>query len=291
MTKTSDDTTFKNYYRLAKPGIIYGNLITAIAGFLFGAEGNINVTQLLAMSVGVSLIIACGCVLNNIIDIKVDKLMTRTKKRELVTNKISVRSAYVYAYILGVVGFVTLEYFTNRLTVLCGIVGLVFYVGVYSVAKRSTVHGTLIGTISGATPPVAGYLAATNRLDRASLLLFLVLVFWQMPHFFAIAIRRISDYSNAHIPVLPVVKGLKRTKVQIIIYILGFIIVTLLFRYYGYVGPVYTLSMTLTGLWWLYISVKGLSALNSQEWAKKVFLASLVSLVVFDIMISVSHYM
>ncbi|MEI7632544.1 MAG: heme o synthase [bacterium] len=278
----------KSYYNLAKPGIIYGNLITAIAGYFFGAKGNIDYSSLIAMSFGVSFVIASGCVFNNILDIKIDKKMKRTLNRELVVQKISVRSAYIYAYILGFLGFIVLEYFTNTITVLSGLAGLFFYVVVYSYAKRMSVHGTLIGTISGATPPVAGYFAATNSVDRASLLLFLVLVFWQMPHFFAIAIRRISDYKNAKIPVLPAVKGIKETKLQITVYILGFIFATMAFSYFGYTGIVYTIVMLSAGFWWLYVCLyKKTKDVN--DWSKKVFFASLICLVIFDILIAFNN--
>src|SRR5262249_21742106 len=137
----------------------------------------------------------------------------------LATGTVPVAAALTYGTLLLAAGFVVLATFTNTVTVLVGVTGFVFYVLFYSLGKRYTVHGTLIGSVSGAIPPVAGYTAVTNHFDGGAWILFMILVTWQMPHFYAIAMYRLKDYANAGLPVWPVKKGIHSTKVQIAIWV------------------------------------------------------------------------
>ncbi|NBU33249.1 protoheme IX farnesyltransferase [bacterium] len=279
----------KQFYWMTKPGIVYSNVFAATAGYFFGAAGDVHLQTLAALLAGTALIIACGCVLNNILDVRLDALMERTKKRALVTGSITPTIAYIFATILGCVGVTLLATYTNTLTVVCGVLGLFFYVVVYGYAKRTTVHSTLIGTISGALPPVAGYVAATNQLDIKALLLFLMLVTWQMPHFYAIAIRRIDDYKRASIPLLPIVSGVQTTKRHMQLYIVLFGIVVLLLSTFGGGGIVFGSVMLVVAMRWLYIAFST-QGVTDKNWAKKVFLFSLVSLVTANSLLILSPY-
>jgi len=281
--------TLTTYYQLTKPGIIYGNALAAIGGFLLASKGHFDLLLFAAMLVGSSLVIASGCVFNNYLDREIDANMARTKKRALVSGRVSGASALVYASVLGLVGFTALAAYTNWLTVGIGVVGIVFYVIVYGFAKRHSVHGTLVGAISGATPPVAGYCAVTGHFDLGALLLFLILVFWQMPHFYAIAMYRAKDYAAAKIPVLPVVKGLQVTKVQMLVYVISFVFATALLTRFGYTGYSYLAAMTLVGVVWLKKCLQGFSAPNSDIWARSMFKFSLIALLVFCLMISIDN--
>lgn len=278
----------KAYYYLAKPGIIRGNAITAIAGYFLAAGWQFNWQLFLAMLFGLSLIIASACVFNNYIDRDIDKLMERTKKRALVTNSISASSALIYGTLLGFIGALLLAVYTNTLTLLIALFGFFAYVVLYGYTKRHTVHGTVIGSISGAVPPVVGYSAVTNRLDTGALLLFLILVFWQMPHFYAIAIYRLKDYAAASIPVLPAVKSLRSTKFHIVLYILAFIAASVSLTLFNYTGMVYFIVTALLGLNWLRLSLQGFGAKNDELWARKVFQFSLVVITVLCIMIIIN---
>jgi protoheme IX farnesyltransferase len=279
-----------SYYRLTKPGIIRGNLITVVAGYMLASKGVYDIGVLAALCLGSGLIIASGCVLNNIFDIDIDSLMERTQKRELVLGSISTKNAALFAIVLGVIGGVILAKWTNILTVLMGVTGLVTYAFVYTYAKRKTHWSTLIGTVPGATPPVAGYVAVTGRFDLTALLLFLVLVTWQMPHFLAIAIRRLKEYKAAHIPLLPIVKGIRATKRQIALYIIGFVCATVYLGIHE-LGRNYTVLALANGLMWLYVAMFPAKNATDEQWAKKVFFISLLTLLVFDILISLSHYL
>jgi protoheme IX farnesyltransferase len=232
---------------------------------------------------------ASACVINNYTDRYIDAKMERTKKRALVTGEIGPRSALLYAAILGILGFGSLAIWTNWLTVLIGLIGIIDYVILYAYFKRTSVHGTLVGTISGATPPVAGYCAVSGRFDLGALLLFLVLVFWQMAHFYAIAMFRAKDYKAAGIPVLPVVKGMRATKIQIVAYIVAFILATLLLPVYGFTGYIYSVVVVSIGLLWLRVAIIGFNAKDDIVWARKVFKYSLIALLGFSIMVSLAN--
>lgn len=279
----------RNYYLLTKPGIIRGNIIAAIAGFFFAARGNINIFLLIEMVLGLSLVIASGCVFNNYIDRKIDRKMARTKKRALAASTISVKNALIFGTVLGILGVAVLLSI-NVLTTVTASLGFFFYVVVYSVWKRKSEYGTLVGSISGAIPPVVGYVAVTNGFDLGGLLLFAVLVAWQMPHFYSIAIYRRNDYRQAGIPVLPIVRGVNNARIQILFYICAFIVVTSLFTFLGYAGYVYLMTVSLVSLVWLYIGIKGFNAKNEIVWAKKMFGFSLLNLLAFCIMLSLDSF-
>lgn len=283
-------TTLKRYYRLTKPGIIRGNLITAIGAFFFAANGHLYISAFMAMSFGLAGVIASACVVNNYIDRDIDKHMSRTKKRALVTGDISVLSALVFAGFLGISGLGLLLWFTTPITALVAAFGFVAYVVLYGYFKRTSVHGTLVGTISGATPPVIGYTAVVGRIDAAAILLFLILVLWQMPHFYAIGIFRLKDYRAAKLPILPVVKGVGITKKYILAYVLGFTVVTPLLVFFGYVGFTYLLSMVLISIYWLWWGLNPKTH-DDIRWAKGMFGISLLVLLVFSALIGLNSWL
>lgn len=272
----------KAYYFLTKPGIVYSNALTAIAGFFLAADGVIDIWLLLSMLFGISFVIASACVFNNYLDRHIDTKMSRTKKRALVTKVIPEIHAIIFATILGFVGFFLLVCYTNFLTAFIAFIGFIFYVIVYGIAKRKTIHGTLVGSVSGAVPPVVGYCAVTNNFDLGAFLLFLILVVWQMPHFYAIAIFRTEDYDAACLPVLPVKKGIIHTKIQMLIYAIIFIFCAVALTFFHYTGYVYLFGMLVVGIIWIGIAVKGFKTQNTILWARKMFLFSLIIIIVFS---------
>ncbi|MEZ0286312.1 MAG: heme o synthase, partial [Candidatus Paceibacterota bacterium] len=229
----------KTYYLLTKPGIIMGNGIAAIAGFALASEGRFHPLLFLGLLVGLALVIASACVVNNYLDRDIDEKMARTKNRALVKGLISGKSALIFASTLGILGTLILFFFTNTLTAAVGLFGWFFYVVVYTLLKRRTVYGTLIGSISGAIPPVAGYCAVANRIDVGALILFVTLCLWQMPHFFAIAIYRLKDYKAADIPVLPIKSGIQNTKIHMVLYATAYTISAAYLTILGYTGFTY----------------------------------------------------
>lgn len=272
--------TLKTYYYLTKPGIIYGNALMAIAGYFFGAHGSPSLGTFFAMLFGVCAVMASACVYNNVIDRDIDLKMERTKKRAVPMGVISPFRALVFANILLITGVLLLVFGANLLTALVAIGGHIAYVVLYGIAKRKTVHGTLVGTLSGSTPPVIGYVAATGRLDLTALLLFLILVAWQMPHFYAIAIFRRDDYASASIPVLSVVKGMEATRRQIIAYVMLFILACIALGIYGGASLLGTMIMVLAGGYWLYLCVQPPENDEVNRWARQQFGWSLMLLLI-----------
>ncbi len=283
--------SLKTYYRLTKPGIIYGNLLAASAGFFVAAGRHIDLLLLIETLAGIGLVIASACVINNYIDRDIDKAMARTKGRALVTGDIPARNALIYAVLLGLLGFIILAVHTNWLTVAIGLVGFVDYVALYGYAKRHSWHGTLVGTLAGSAPLVAGYTAVTDRLDGGALILFLIMTFWQMPHFYAIALRRLDDYKSAHIPVLPAVKGARAAKLQIICYVAAFLVAIVALFAYGYTGYMYLVIMGLYGLGWLALGFEGLRIADDKKWATKMFLYSLAMLPLLFIVVPLDAWL
>ena len=160
---------FKRYLQVTKPGIIFGNLISVIGGFLLASKGHIDYPLFAWTLIGVSLVVASGCVFNNYIDRDIDRKMERTKNRVLVKGLIAPKTSLVYATLLGLAGFMLLWFGANPLACWLGVMGFVVYVGVYSLyMKRHSVYGTLIGSLSGAAPPVIGYCAVTGNFDSGA---------------------------------------------------------------------------------------------------------------------------
>jgi protoheme IX farnesyltransferase len=275
------------YANLTKPRMVAGNLVTTLAGFLFAsrisgeAGWHIRAVLLLATLVGLALVIAGGCVLNNVIDYDIDTRMARTKERALARGAVSRVRAGTFGGVLSIAGLFVLYMEVNELTALAASVGLVFYVICYSIAKRRSSWGAVVGSVSGAVPIVAGYTAAAGRFDRAACILFAVLVVWQMPHFYAIAIRRMDEYRAAGIPVLPLKRGTRVTIVRMVLYILAFIVATVSLYVYGFAGVAYLCLVSVVGFVWLAHTLKGFGAFDTVRWARASFLLSLCVLLVF----------
>ncbi|MDP3646260.1 MAG: heme o synthase [bacterium] len=276
---------FKLYYSLVKPGIVYGNALTAAAGFFLASAGSFQLPLFIAMIVGLSLIVASACVFNNYIDRDIDGKMERTKDRALALGHIPVSHALVCGLVLGVAGVLILLLYTNLLTLAVALFGFVVYVCVYSFAKRSTVYATHIGALAGAVPPIVGYTAIHNSLDTGAIVLFLILLLWQMPHFFSIAIYREGEYRAAQIPVRPIHTGILKTKMIIALYCAAFIFAVITPSLIGFTGYVYATVLFPLSLAWFVLAIAGFWATNDTGWARRMFLFSLVVIVVFSLML------
>ena len=279
----------KQYLQVTKPGIIFGNLISVIGGFFLASKGSLDVPLFIATMVGVSLVVASGCVFNNYIDRDIDKIMERTKNRVLVKGLIAPKVTLTYATLLGLAGVALLYVAANPLAALLAVIGFIVYVGVYSLyMKRHSVYGTLIGSLSGAAPPVIGYCAVSNEFDAGALILLAIFSLWQMPHSYAIAIFRFKDYQAANIPVLPVVKGISVAKNHITLYIVAFMVATLMLSLGGYAGYKYLVVAAAVSVWWLGMALSGYKkAVDDRVWARKLFVFSIVTITCLSVMMSV----
>ncbi len=280
--------SLKHFIQITKPGIIFGNVLSVAGGFFLASKGQIDFGIFLAAVIGTSLVVASGCVFNNCIDRDIDDKMERTKNRVLVQGLVSLKLALLYATVLGVAGLALLYTETNPLAAMLALIGFVIYVGFYSLYfKRKSVHGTLIGSLSGAMPPVIGYCAVSNSFDFAALTLLVMFSLWQMPHSYAIAIFRFNDYRAAKIPVLPVERGIPVAKRHILLYILAFLIATLMLTFGGYAGLNYLAVAAGMGMYWLYMAWKGYKAVDDTVWARKLFVFSIFTISALSVMMSV----
>jgi heme o synthase len=272
---------------LTKPGIIFGNAITAIGGFALASKEYFDLWLFFAAIIGLSLLIASACVFNNYIDRNMDKIMVRTKNRALARGVISIRNAIIFACILGLLGLLLLILYTNLLTTFMALFGFFTYVILYSLSKYRSSYATVIGSISGGIPPVVGYSAVVNSFDTGAFLLFLIVTLWQMPHFFAIAMYRLEDYLAASIPVLPITRGMYLTKVHMMFYIIAFLASISMLTVFGYRGYTYLIVVGVLSLIWLFLCIKGFKSDNNQLWGRQMFRFSLLVIVVLCIMISI----
>lgn len=268
----------KAYYAALKPERTYANVMTTAAGFLFASKWHIDWALLLATLAGMTLIVMSACAVNNCTDRKLDARMPRTKKRATATGEVSVRSLAILAVTLGLAGFVVLAVGVNWLVVLLGVIGYIDYVVLYAWTKRTTPWSTLVGTISGAMPLMAGYVAVVGRIDATAIALGLVMLFWQMPHFYAIGIFRLKDYQAGSLPIWPVRYGVRNTQAWILVYVILYLFSVDWLDAVGDLGTVFFWGMALLGLYWLWLGLKGFKKEEPEKWARGMFGFSLVVL-------------
>ncbi len=280
----------KHYYSLIKSGIVYGNVVTVIGGFLLASHGVINLTSLLGTLLGIALVMGSAGAFNNVIDRDIDGLMERTKNRAIPLGHISPKNAIIFASILGILGIASLLAFANVLTAAIALGGFFAYVFLYSLwTKRHTPYATMIGTLSGATPPLVGYVAASGKIDAGAVLVFLILVFWQMPHALSIMLYRSADYESAAIPVLPLRKGILRTKIEMLIFAILFTASAVGLGLLGIVGYVYLGVATAFGIAWIIFCIVGFFVSDTKRWARKMFFYSLFVLMTLFIVMGVDN--
>lgn len=265
----------RDYIQLTKPGIIRSNLIAALAGFWLASAWSIDWMLLVYALLGTTLVMASSCVFNNYLDRDLDIKMMRTRDRALPAGRLPAKHVLIYAFTLGTLGLLVLLIGTNPLSALLGLAGMFVYVVLYTMwLKRTSTLSTAVGAFSGAMPPVIGYTAVSGTMDEGAWLLFALLFLWQPPHFWALGIRRLDDYRAAGFQILPVVKGIPRTKVQMIPYVALLIPVLALFYLRHYTGIILGIVGVLLSAAWLVICLMGFKAKDDQRWAKTNFLFS-----------------
>lgn len=282
----------RSYLQLIKPGITLSNTLTAIAGYLLAASFlEFKIASFIASAVGIALIIASACVVNNVIDRDIDRRMKRTAKRDVANGKISVRKAILFAVIIGIAGFGTILLLTNLLTFTLGVIAYIWYIIIYGIAKRKTAWSTLIGGVAGALPPVAGYTALSGRIDAAAMILFFMMLLWQMPHFYSIAMFRRSDYAKAKLPIWSVSYGMKSAKRQILLFAALYGLSSILLTLYGYTGIVYLDLSFAIAIYWVYRGIAIYNRYDDERWARKMFGTSLLVLLTMCTLVAIGGYL
>lgn len=271
-----EGASWRDFVTVTKPGIIRSNLIAAFAGYWVASGWDVQYGRLILTLIGTMLVMASACVFNNFFDRDLDMKMERTRDRGLPTGRLKPTTVLLYAIGLGVLGLFVLFAFSGILAGLFGIVGMFVYVVVYTLwLKRTSTWSTSVGAISGAMPPVIGYVAVTGRVDLGAWLLFAMLFLWQPPHFWALGIRRKEEYRAAGFPLLPVVKGTRRTQFQMIPYVLLLIPIPFIMYAYDYAGIFYLIISAGLSIAWLILNLRGFQAKDEEVWAKKSFFFSI----------------
>lgn len=270
-------SAWKDFMALIKIGIVNSNLITTFTGlwlaFIFTGQHFLQSLDIVVYTLlGSSLIIAGSCALNNFIDRDIDPIMERTKSRPTVTGKVSGTKVLILGFTFVSLGLFLL-FLTNVTTGIIGILGVFSYVVLYSMwSKRLYVSNTVIGSISGAVPPLIGWAAVDPSLPAMAWMLFLLMFIWQPPHFYALAMRRVEEYRAAGIPMLPVVKGFAATKRHIIIWV-AFLLPIPFFM--TSLGLPFVILASVLNIGWLALGIVGYRMKDEIKWATLMFVYSL----------------
>ena len=280
--------SLRQYSSVLKPGIVLGNVVTAIGGFAVGSRGEMDLLLLGWVVAGLSCVIASACICNNCIDRSTDAKMDRTRHRVLATGELSWKRALSFAAVLGLGGVGILLMSAPLLATKATLVGFGTYVLLYGLGKYISLYATLVGSLAGAIPTVVGYCAAANTLDLGAFLLQGAMICWQMPHFYSIALYRLDEYASTPLVILPVHKGAFTTKVRMVGYIIGWTILSCLLAVFGYAGGLYLGVSLVLGSGWLWLGLQGFVAPDQKAWARVMFWYSLVAIAAVNALYTLS---
>ncbi|MFY0606878.1 MAG: heme o synthase [Cyclobacteriaceae bacterium] len=238
----------KAYFELLKFRLSFLVAFSCGFGYLLGTSGSINWPHFIAVFFGGFLISGSSVIINQIIEVDLDKMMNRTMNRPLPTGRLSIAEAKQFAAIVGLIGFAILFFQTNLLTVLLSAVSMILYSFVYTPLKRVGPIAVFVGAIPGALPPLLGWVAVTGSISHEALIIFGIQFIWQFPHFWAIAWVSDEDYKKAGFRLLP--GGGKQdlnTAINIMVYTLFLLPLGLLPTYFGLVGITSGVIATICG--------------------------------------------
>ncbi len=248
--------SWREYLELCKPRVVVLLVFTALVGMFLASPGWVPWQALIFGSLGIGLGAASGAAINHIVDQRADSLMVRTRRRPLPSGRMDRTSALIFAAILCALSMLLLVTLVNTLTAVLTLAAMVGYSVVYTIfLKRATPQNIVIGGAAGAMPPVLGWTAVTGTLDSQSLLLFLIIFVWTPPHFWALAIHRCDDYARANVPMLPVTHGIEHTRLQILLYTVLLVLVSLLPYATHMSGPLYLVAALVLGGVFLYYAI------------------------------------
>ena len=268
------------YIQLTKPSIIYLLVLTAATAMFLVDGFETNLPMALTGIFGIGLIAASSAAINQILDLEIDGKMKRTDRRPLVAGKIPVINAITFAAILFIMGSFLLLTFNNFLAWALTVATWIFYAFLYTrVLKFAGPQNIVIGGLAGAMPPVLGWVALTGSISPLPLLLVAIIFVWTPPHFWALAIDRIDDYENANVPMMPVVKGIEYTKIQILLYSFLLLACSLLPFAIGSLGIFYFISASSLGLIFIFLAARLMQDKNNSG-AIPFFLYSIIYLTI-----------
>ena len=257
-----------SYINLCKPKIVALLTVTALIGMLLSVNFYTNLTNVvngLASLVGFALLASASAALNQIFDRETDKNMSRTKSRPLAAGNISLTEALTFTAILLFVGSSLMLYFSNLLTLMITTFGFIFYSLIYTIyLKWATPQNIVIGGLSGALPPLIGWTAVSNEISLMPLILVLIIFLWTPPHFWPLAIDRMEEYKKEGVPMMPIAKGVTRTKKEMVVYAVLLLAASLAPYIYGLAGIFYLVTTTALNLYFIYLCLIYLNDKDNQ---------------------------
>jgi len=248
---------WRDYYELTKPRVVMLIVFTAIVGMFLAVPGWPGSTALLFGTLGIGLAGSSAAVFNHVLDGRIDIHMLRTRGRPLPQGRVSERAALGFASLLGLASMLLLWFVVNPLTAVLTFFSLIGYAVVYTVfLKRATPQNIVIGGAAGAAPPVLGWTAVSGEVHASALLLFLIIFVWTPPHFWALAIARKDEYAKVGIPMLPVTHGEAYTRINILLYTILLVLITLVPYLTGMSGLIYLGAAVVLDVAYLYYSIQ-----------------------------------
>lgn len=283
--------SWRDYYELCKPRVVFLIVFTAIVGMFLATPGMVPLHALIFGTLGIGLAAASAAAINQLVDQQVDSIMGRTSKRPLPTGHLSKNQALIFAIIVGIIAMVILVVWVNAITAVLTFLSLIGYAVIYTMfLKRATPQNIVIGGAAGAAPPVLGWSAVTGTIDPNSLLLFLIIFAWTPPHFWALAIHKRDEYAKVDIPMLPVTHGIEFTRLHVLLYTIILCAVTLLPYLVGMSGLIYLAStLVLDGIF-MYYAIRLLMG-KQPSIAMKTFGYSILYLMLLFAALLIDHYL
>ena len=283
--------SWKNYLTLCKPNVVAEMMFTAVVGMLLAVPGMPPLEPFIYGSIGIALAASSAAAINHFIDRKADALMSRTENRPLPTGNLSTINVLSFAAILGISAMLILVFLVNSLTAILTFLSLFGYAIIYTLyLKRATPQNIVIGGLFGATPPLLGWCAMTGEVHPHALLLALIIYVWTPPHFWALAIARREEYAKVNIPMLPVTHGPAFTRLQIFLYTILLLIVTILPYLTHMSGLLYLVSAVLLDIIFIYYAVQMMRKKDNKT-AMKTFIYSIVYITLLFAALLIDHYL
>lgn len=286
----STHTDWRSYLALCKPNVVALIVFTALVGMLLASPGMVPLDVLVFGTLGIGLAAGSAAAINHVVDRKIDAVMGRTRGRPLPQGAVSSRDALTFALTIGAIAMAVLWLLVNPLTALLTFLSLIGYAVIYTMyLKRATPQNIVIGGAAGAAPPVLGWTAVTGSVDPGALLLFLIIFTWTPPHFWALAIHRAEEYRKVDMPMLPVTHGTDFTRLQILLYTVLLLVVTLMPYGFGMSGGLYLGGAMVLGLGFLYHAVR-LYRGHDERMPMRTFGYSIVYLMALFALLLADHY-
>ncbi len=283
--------TIGDFLTLCKIKVVALIMLTAVVGMFLATEALPPWDLVILGSIGIGFASMSAAAFNHVIDQKIDEEMNRTRNRPLPEGKISTPTAVIFASALGIIGIATLALGVNMLTAVLTLFALIGYAVFYTLyLKRATPQNIVIGGAAGAAPPLLGWTSITNSVDSGALLLFLIIFIWTPPHFWALAIHRQKEYAKVNIPMLPVTHGHLYTRVQILLYTILLVIISIFPYLAGMSGLIYLLGALSLGFGFLYFAVQLLRQPENKSLPMRTFGYSINYLMILFVILLVDHY-